>query len=145
MPTDDHLRRFDHIGLAVRDVDRALAIYRDIMGATVTTYKQPGTTGDYTFTQFVLGGQRIELIEPVVGMQSFLTKFLEKKGEGLHHLTFQVDDILEATSYLKSKGLKITDEFYEDPIWRTAFVSPRSATGVLIQLYETQPGSIYDH
>jgi methylmalonyl-CoA/ethylmalonyl-CoA epimerase len=145
LPTVDYLRRFDHIGVAVRDVDRSLSIYRDVMGAKVTTYKQLGTTKDYTFTQIVLGGQRIELIEPVEGTQSFLTKFLEKRGEGLHHLTFQVNDILATANYLKSKGLKITDEFYEDPIWRTAFVSPKSSNGVLIQLYETEPSSIYDH
>src|SRR5579864_7119820 len=120
-------------------------IYRDILGGVVTTYKETGTTRDYTFTQFILGKQRIELLEPLGNDESFLTKFLAKWGEGLHHLTFQVDDVKTASDYLIGKGLKITNEFYEDPIWRTAFISPKSTSRVLIQFYETTQGSQYDH
>jgi methylmalonyl-CoA/ethylmalonyl-CoA epimerase len=141
----DLFRQFDHVGIAVRNTDATLAVYRDILGGVVTTYKEIGTTKDYTFTQLVLGKQRIELLEPIGSVKSFLTKFLAKWGEGLHHLTFQVDDIKEAIEYLTLKGLKITDEFYEDPVWKTAFISPKSSSGVLIQLYETTPGSQYDH
>ena len=66
------------------------------------------------FTQLVLGKQRIELLEPLGNGESFLTKFLAKWGEGLHHLTFQVDNVEKASDYLRAKGLKITDEFYEE-------------------------------
>ena len=138
------IKHFNHVGIAVWDTDRALQTYRDILGGSVTIYKGIGSTRDYTFTQFVLGGQRIELIEPLGQSESFLTRFLNKWGEGLHHLTFQVDDIRKSTDYLKSRGLKITDEFFEDPSWKTAFISPNRASGVLIQLYETQPGSDFD-
>ena len=141
----DLFRKFDHVGIAVRNTDAALITYRDILGGIVTTYKETGTTRDYVFTQFVLGKQRIELLEPVGNSESFLTKFLARWGEGLHHLTFQVNDIRKASDYLTAKGLKITDEFYEDPLWKTAFISPKSSSGVLIQLYETTPGSKYDH
>jgi methylmalonyl-CoA/ethylmalonyl-CoA epimerase len=144
MPAEP-LKRFDHVGIAVNNVDSALRIYRDILGGVVTVYKEMGTTSDYLFTQFVLGKQRIELLEPLAGKEGFLTRFLSRWGEGLHHLTFQVEDIRKARDYLTSKGLRITDEFYEDPLWKTAFISPNSSTGVLIQLYETIPGSKYDH
>lgn len=126
------------------DTDKALQVYRDILGGQVTIYKEVGTSRDYTFTQFLLGNQKIELIEPLGQKVSFLTKFLNRWGEGLHHLTFQVKDIRKSIEYLKSKGLKITDEFFEDPVWKTAFISPNSTNGILIQLYETQPGSVYD-
>lgn len=141
----DIIKRFDHIGIAVYNTDSALTIYRDVLGGAVTVYKEIGTTEDYLFTQFVLGRQKIELLEPVPGKDSFLTKFLAKWGEGLHHLTFQVGDIRKARDSLTAEGMKITDEFYEDPLWKTAFISPKSSTGVLIQLYETTPGSRYDH
>jgi len=141
----DLFKQFDHVGIAVRSTDTALMTYRDILGGVVTLYKETGSTRDYTFTQFVLGKQRIELLEPLGYGESFLTRFLTKWGEGLHHLTFQVDNIKKASDYLTLKGLKITDEFYEDPLWQTAFISPKSASGVLIQLYETTPGSQYDH
>ena len=138
-------KRFDHVGIAVHNIDSALKIYRDILGGMITVYKEMGTTNDYLFTQFVLGKQRIELLEPLAGKESFLTRFLSRWGEGLHHLTFQVEDLRMARDFLTSQGLKITDEFYEDPLWKTAFISPNSSTGVLIQLYETIPGSKYDH
>jgi methylmalonyl-CoA/ethylmalonyl-CoA epimerase len=141
----DLFRKFDHVGIAVRNTDAALITYRDILGGMVTTYKETGTTRDYVFTQLVLGKQRIELLEPFGNSESFLTKFLARWGEGLHHLTFQVNDIRKASDYLTANGLKITDEFYEDPQWKTAFISPMSSSGVLIQLYETTPGSKYDH
>ena len=140
----NEIKYFNHVGIAVRNTDKALLVYRDILGGTVTLYKGVGTTEDYTFTQFILGNQRIELIEPLGQSESFLTRFLNKWGEGIHHLTFQVDDIRKSADYLRSKGLKITDEFFEDPTWKTAFISPNSTNGVLIQLYETRPGSEYD-
>lgn len=140
------LKRFDHVGLAVSDVDKALSVYCDILGAKKLIYKQMGTTNDYTFSQISLGGQTIEMIEPIEGKDSFLTKFLKERGEGLHHLTFQVYNIKETIQYLRSNAIRIVDEFIEiDPVWQTAFISPRSSNGVLIQLYETEPGSQYDH
>jgi methylmalonyl-CoA/ethylmalonyl-CoA epimerase len=142
------IRQFDHVGVAVWNVDEALETYKGILGGKVVGYKLPGTTRDYTFTQVELGGQRIEFITPQESgttEESFLTKFLKKHGEGLHHLTFQVNDISESVRYLKENGIRIVDESYEDPVWKTAFLSPRSTKGVLIQLYETQPGSVYDH
>src|SRR5579862_4967401 len=109
----DLLRQFDHVGIAVRNTDLALMTYRDILGGIVSTYKEIGTSKDYTFTQIILGKQRIELLEPLGDGESFLTRFLTKWGEGLHHLTFQVNDIQRTSDYLVSKGLKITDEFLE--------------------------------
>ncbi len=143
--TQEILKQFDHVGLAVRDTDSALKIYRDILAGEVTIYKEIGTTNDYLFSQFKLGRQKIELLEPIAGEESFLTRFLSRWGEGLHHLTFQVENLRQASDYLTSKGLRITDEFYEDPHWKTAFISPKSTRGVLIQLYETTPRSKYDH
>jgi methylmalonyl-CoA/ethylmalonyl-CoA epimerase len=135
------IKQFDHVGIAVKNVDAALKTYRDILGSKLLFYKQIGTTLDYTFTQVSLGNQTIELIEPVPNKESFLTKFLRERGEGLHHLTFQVYSIKEAMKFLESKGIRVVDEFIEtDPLWQTAFISPRSTNGVLIQLYETVKG-----
>jgi methylmalonyl-CoA/ethylmalonyl-CoA epimerase len=140
------IKRFDHVGIAVKNVDEALKTYRDILGSKLLVYKKIGTTQDYTFTQVSLGSQTIEMIEPIFGKESFLTKFLRERGEGLHHLTFQVYDIKETIKFLKSKAIRVVDEFIEiDPLWQTAFISPRSSNGVLIQLYETVKGSEYDH
>jgi methylmalonyl-CoA/ethylmalonyl-CoA epimerase len=143
---EPYIKRFDHVGIATNDVDSALKIYLNILGGKLSLYKEIGTTNDYTFTQFVLGTQSFELIEPLGRKKSFLRKFLKERGEGLHHLTFQVKNIQRTLAYLKSQGIRIVDEFLEkDPLWQTGFVSPRSSRGVLIQLYETTKGSKYDH
>jgi methylmalonyl-CoA/ethylmalonyl-CoA epimerase len=142
----DLFKHFDHVGLAVRNVDSSLKFYHDVLGAKLLLYKEIGTTKDYNFTQVELGGQTIEMIEPITGTESFLTKFLDERGEGLHHLTFQVENIKETIDFLKSKNVRIVDEFLEvDPLWQTAFISPRSSSGVLIQLYQTLKGSPYDN
>jgi methylmalonyl-CoA/ethylmalonyl-CoA epimerase len=139
------IKRFDHFGIAVRDVEDTLRVYNDVLGGKLLVYKEEGSTRDYTFTQIELCGLKIEFISPIEGKsESFLTKFIEKHGEGMHHLTFQVSNIAQATRYLRENGLRIVDEYYEDSLWRTAFISPRSARGVLIQLYETTAGSRYD-
>ncbi|MCL5067199.1 MAG: VOC family protein [Thaumarchaeota archaeon] len=140
-----YIKRFDHVGLAVWDVDRALKVSRDRLGGKVRIYKNVGTTRDYLYTQVEIGGQRIELIEPVKDTESFLTRFLRRRGEGMHHLTFQVTDIRKASEHYKSVGVRMVDESYEDPAWKTIFISPKSTSGVLIQLYETYPGSPFDH
>jgi methylmalonyl-CoA/ethylmalonyl-CoA epimerase len=144
--SDQFVKRFHHVGLAVRDVTRALEFYQKTLGGRMLIYKEIGTTKDYTFTQITLGGQTIEFIEPIGGKESFLTKFLAERGEGMHHITFQVSDIRKAIRHLRANGVRIVDEFLEgDPLWQTAFISPRSSNGVLIQLYETVSGSPYDH
>jgi methylmalonyl-CoA/ethylmalonyl-CoA epimerase len=136
------LKQFDHVGIAVRDVDDALLLYSRL-GAQVVAYKKRTLRNDYTWTQFNLGGQRFELIEPVRGTRSFLTRFLSRYGEGLHHLTFQVSNIMKTADSLRSQGVRVTGEDFGDPSWRTAFLSPRSTNGVLIQLYETITGGLH--
>jgi methylmalonyl-CoA/ethylmalonyl-CoA epimerase len=130
------IKRFDHVGIAVENVDEALSFYQNILQAQVISYRKLSFSKDYTWTQFSLGSQLFELIEPVKKKPSFLTRFLEKYGEGLHHLTFEVENIKKAISILSSKNIRITDESFDDPAWQTAFISPRSSHGVLIQMYE---------
>ncbi len=67
---------------------------------------------------------------------SFVNRFIEKNGEGLHHVTLQVEDLLEAVDYLQSNGVKVVDVNTEDPHWKEAFISPKDSFGVLFQLAE---------
>ena len=85
-----------------------------------------------------LKGLSIELLEPL-GEHSFLYKFLEKRGEGMHHLTFNVPDCKQKTADLKEQGVRIVDEHEWSPTSFESFISPRSSHGVLIQLGSGYP------
>ena len=87
--------------------------------------------------EFDLGGLTIELLEPL-GEKSFLHSFLERHGEGIHHLTFEVPDSKEKITHLKQQGVNIVNE-REFPDSYEAFISPRSSHGVLIQIGSGYP------
>jgi catechol 2,3-dioxygenase-like lactoylglutathione lyase family enzyme len=81
-------------------------------------------------------GSQIELLEPV-GQGGFLHAFLDRYGEGPHHMTFIVADLVRAVERARAAGLRMVDEDYRDPRWQEAFISPRSAFGTIIQLAQT--------
>ena len=81
-------------------------------------------------------GSQVELLEPV-GTGGFLHTFLDKYGEGAHHMTFIVADVRHAVERARAAGLRVVDEDYRDPRWQEAFISPRSAFGIIIQLAQT--------
>jgi methylmalonyl-CoA/ethylmalonyl-CoA epimerase len=129
--------KLDHVGIAVRNVDEALQFYGHTLQGKLTVRKGLGTTKDHTYTQLKIGKSKIELIEPL-GHCEFLERFFEKKGEGLHHLTFEVDNIFNAIDHLEERGLRVVDKDVTDPNWMTAFISPKDTSGVLIQFYSRQ-------
>jgi len=81
------------------------------------------------------GGGKIELLEPLG--DGFLTEFLERYGEGLHHITFKTDDIGEAISELEGKGYELVDVNLDSPHWKEAFLRPSKAHGTLIQIAQS--------
>ena len=129
--------KLDHIGIAVRSVAEARKFFEDILGASFM-YEDANEAAGFRLAEFDLGGLTIELLEPL-GADSFLHKFLEKRGEGLHHLTFNVPDCKSKTAALKEQGLRIVDETQWSPTSFEAFISPRAAHGVLIQLGSGYP------
>ncbi|HVO36758.1 MAG TPA: methylmalonyl-CoA epimerase [Candidatus Acidoferrum sp.] len=125
----------DHVGVAVRNLEEAISIYRDALG-----FKLEGV---HTLTErkvkvafFSTGGQtQIELLEPL-SSDSTVGKFLESHGEGIHHLAMKVNDIEAALEALKKKGVTLIDEKPKDGAEgkKIAFVHPKSTKGVLLEL-----------
>ena len=127
--------RFDHIGIAVFSIDKARAFFEDVLGA-----KHRGTadhhSGDFRIALFDLHDFCIELLEPV-NPDGFLAKFLAKRGEGFHHLTLQTPDLAAKVAAMEEHGVRVVDKSFDDPASIDAFVSPKSAHGLLIQLGQT--------
>lgn len=129
--------KLDHIGIAVRSIAEARRFFEEVLGATVD-FEVENQRDGWRILELDLNGLSLELLEPL-GEDSFLHKFLDKRGEGLHHLTFEVPDIRERIPELKARGVRVVDEREFGPDSYEAFISPRSAHGILIQLGSGYP------
>ena len=126
----------DHTAIAVRDMRAALAVYRDLLGGVPNGFERISHKGFMWLTLRYPNGGQIELLEPL-GEAGFLHTFLDRYGEGAHHMTFMVQDLKHAVERARAAGLRVVDEDYRDPRWQEAFISPRSAFGTIIQLAQT--------
>jgi len=127
----------DHVSLAVRDIDVTLAFFRRYFPIEVLHAKHPGYDGSFVLCSFRLNGYKIELIEQAPGqVPGFVGRFLDRRGEGFHHLSINVDRLDPLLAQLESDGVRIVDRADMGSGWKTAFISPRSAHGVLIQFWQ---------
>jgi len=130
----DVIERFDHVSIAVHDIEIAQVLV-DLLGGS---HIGGGLSfaGDFRWIQFDLPGQgRLELISPVVDdKDNFLNRYLAEHGEGMHHLTFKVRDIHRAVARARELGFTVVGVDDSEEGWKEAFVHPASAHGVLIQL-----------
>jgi methylmalonyl-CoA/ethylmalonyl-CoA epimerase len=130
------IEKLDHIGIAVKDLNQAISLYQEILKMEPSLiYESPYTKAKIAF--FPLGESRIELIQPI-DPESIMSKFLEKKGEGIHHLSIKVKDIAKSLAELESKGIQLIDKkprkVRENE--EVAFLNPKSTHGVLIELIQ---------
>ena len=133
-----NLGKVDHIAMAVKDTGAALSLYASVLGLpTGATAVHPGEGVKITFLQ--AGETRIELLESVAE-GSAVARFLEKRGEGLHHICLEVDDLAAATDRLASAGFNVLDQTPRRGLHgeKLVFVHPKSAFGVLLELYERE-------
>ena len=129
------LKKIDHIAIVVRSIEEALKVYRDALGLPLAHVQEvPEQKVKIAFLP--IGDCEIELVEPTAA-DSGVARFLEKRGEGLHHVCFEVEDIEAALRDLAAKGLRLIDrQPRQGAIGRVAFLHPKSAHGVLIELVE---------
>lgn len=131
------VKRIDHVGVAVRDKDRASAFLTGVLGARKVLDEPWVFRGqEFNWAYFDLGDQgRIELISSP-DPDNFINRYIDSRGEGMHHVTIQVDSLEEAIATLAENGIEALDVNMSDPQWKEAFISPRDAFGMLIQLAE---------
>jgi methylmalonyl-CoA/ethylmalonyl-CoA epimerase len=124
---------FDHVAVALRSIKPALKLYRDGLGGE---YLMGADQGDWRWLQLRYpGGGKVELLEPLG--EGFLTKFLDSRGEGLHHVTFKTDDIEGAIGHLRAQGFELVDVNVSHPHWKEAFLRPSKSHGTLIQVAQS--------
>ena len=129
------VKRIHHIAVVVPDLDEVLSFWRDSLGLEFSHSENvPSQKSEVAF--FPLGETEVEFVKPTTD-DSGVAKFLKERGAGMHHLCFEVDDISGMLALLKEKGIRLINE---TPIElegrKMAFLHPKSANGVLVELYE---------
>jgi methylmalonyl-CoA/ethylmalonyl-CoA epimerase len=128
--------RIDHIGIAVEDLDAAIALYETTFGMTLV-HRETVTEQGVEAVLLDVGENHVELLAPL-GPDTPVGKFLARKGPGLHHVAYQVDDIEAALGQLKEAGLRLIDEQPRTGIRnsRVAFLHPGASGSVLTEIVE---------
>jgi methylmalonyl-CoA epimerase len=132
-------QQIDHVGIAVTDLDSSIAQYRELLGVSPSLRKRMERDG-IDAAMLDLGSTHVELIAPT-GPGSSISAFLEKRGEGVHHVAYRVDDIRAALAQLRGQGARLLDEEPRVGVMGhlVAFIHPKSAGGVLTELVEAHP------
>ena len=130
--------KIDHLGIAVKSIEEAKKLFHDILGlefeGTETVQEQKVTTAF-----FPVGDSEVELLEST-DPDGPIAKYLEKRGEGIQHIAFRVDNLEEALARLKDKGIRLIDEKPRRGAGgaKIAFIHPKATHGVLIELSERE-------
>ena len=127
--------KINHVAIVVQNIDAALNFWEQTFGLELDHVEEvPSQKSKVAFLP--LGESEIELVQPTTS-DSGLANFLEKRGEGMHHICIEVEDIDAALVELKNKGVRLINEIPEElPGRKMAFIHPKAANGVLVELYQ---------
>jgi methylmalonyl-CoA/ethylmalonyl-CoA epimerase len=128
------MRKIEHIGIAVKDLEVSNLVFEKLFGAPAYKFEDVETEG-VTTSFFMNGPNKIELLA-ATNPESPIAKFIKKKGEGIHHIAFDVEDIVSEIARLKKEGFVVLNEIPKKGADNklVAFLHPKSTNGVLIEL-----------
>lgn len=131
------IKRVDHVSIAVHDIPTAERFLVGILGAHPNTPQTLDGDGEFFWADYYLAGFKLELVQPRDPKRGDIARYLDKYGEGLHHVSLEVDDIHDAVEYFEERGQRVVQQNIEKETgWRDAFLSPRTSHGVLFQLWD---------
>jgi methylmalonyl-CoA/ethylmalonyl-CoA epimerase len=130
------IKQINHVAIVVEDIDESLAFWRDALGIDLHELRDvPAEKSKVAFLP--VAGSEIELVQPTTE-DSGIAKYLAKRGQGMHHVCLEVDDIDGMLTQLKAKGVRLINEQPKTASdgKRYAFIHPESSSGVLVELYQ---------
>ena len=137
------LGRVHHVAVLVRDLEAAVRLFRDALGLPLEAIKEIPADG-VRIAFLATGESKLELVEPV-NASTGVARYLEKHGEGFHHVCYEVDRLADTLARLSSAGVELIDaqprRGAEGPV---AFIHPRSCHGLLVELIETPGGPAWE-
>jgi len=132
------IKQISHLGMAVKDLEESREFYRSVFGLESS---EPILGGDGTIrvSMVKVGNTLIELLQPI-GSEGVMAKFLEKRGEGFHHICYEVDDINAEIAAIKAAGLEVLNKPKPGAEGMSVFLHPKGTQGVLVELVEKKQG-----
>ncbi len=130
------IKKIEHLGIAVKNINESNELFKKLFG--IQHYKMEKVESEGVSTSFfMLGETKIELLE-ATNETSAIAKFIDKKGEGIHHIAYEVDNIEEEMKRLKNEGFELIHQQPKDGAdnKRICFLHPKSTNGVLVELCE---------
>lgn len=130
------IKQINHVAIVVEDIDESLAFWRDTLGIKMHELRDvPAEKSKVAFLP--VAGSELELVQPTSD-DSGIAKYLAKRGQGMHHVCLEVDDIDGMLEMLKAKGVRLINEQPKTASdgKRYAFIHPESSSGVLVELYQ---------
>lgn len=133
------MNKIEHIGIAVKNLEESNALFAKLLGAPAYKIEEVPSEGVKT-SFFKSGPNKIELLEATVA-DSPIARFIEKRGEGIHHIAFEVEDIESEMQRLKAAGFRLINESPKEGADNklVAFLHPKTTNGVLIELCQEKP------
>ena len=133
------IKKIDHLGIAVKNLEEAAAFYQEVLGLTCTGTEEVAEQ-EVKVAFFPLGDSKLELLQSM-SPTGPVAKFIDARGEGVHHIAVRVNNLEEAMEKLQEKGVTLIDRKprYGAGRARIAFVHPRSTGGVLLELCQRDP------
>jgi methylmalonyl-CoA epimerase len=131
------VQRLDHVAIAVRDVDAGVARYRALFGAEVVAREENLTMqGNRMSAAYLKVGDGLVVLDGAVDPGGFLARFIDRRGEGLHHIAVTVDDLDAYVRELEAQGVRIPHREQLGPLRREILLSPKDTCGVVVQVIE---------
>jgi len=130
------LSGINHIGIAVKSIDEAARIYVDVLGGEKDGEIQSFPETGMRALMVDVGNAKLELMD-AIGTEGLIAKYIASRGEGVHHLCLEVDDIVKMLADLAAKGFRLIDKEPRDGMeGKIAFIHPKETSGVLVELVE---------
>lgn len=130
------IKKISHLGVAVKDLEEAREFYRTVFDLE-SADPIVGVDGTIKVSMVPLDNAIIELLQPI-GNEGVMAKFLEKHGEGFHHICYEVDDINSEITSLKSKGIEVLGQPRPGAEGMSVFLHPRGTHGILVEFVEKE-------
>ena len=135
------IRRIDHIGIAVKDLKKSVETMTNLLGAELICIKDLKMSGNNASAAYMRLGESIIVLDEASQPGGFLEKFIQQRGEGLHHVGVEVDNLDDFIKSLQSKGVRIPAKSLEGDFRTEVLLSPKDALGVVWQVIQWQDGS----
>lgn len=136
-------KRLDHVSIGVKDIEKAKALFTDILGGE--ELKDQGTSSDgFDWYTFNLGGKKVELVAPHKPGEGGVGRYIETHGEGFHHISISVENMDDTIAYLETKGVRVLGVNKESETFKHFYLHPKDTFGALIQVFEENEKTLDD-